>query len=98
VTENAKPIMFDNDWGLSIQSSDRHYCDNDTFEVAVMHQGDVCNRNAVSRRWGDSVKGWTTADEVTDLLNEIRDFDPVKTCDHRMARACKYDDAIKDWI
>lgn len=79
-------FYFDNDFGLSVQQSEAHYSGERTSEIAVTHQGRVCDQNPISKRWNDRVKGWVNSDEVVDTLNEVRDLDPVKTCNHMRAR------------
>lgn len=58
--------LFPNGYSLSILYGGSFYCTNDTYEVAVMHDGKLCYDTELT----DDVLGYQTKDEVNELLKQ----------------------------
>lgn len=58
-------VNFPNGNGLSVVYGDYTYSDDDTYEVAPLHNNDLFTVEA----WGNQVKGYLTAEEVEEILN-----------------------------
>lgn len=58
---------------LSIQRSDKHYCDEKTYELAVIVAGKIAVLPELAHLYnGDTVIGWAndaTIQEITTILN-----------------------------
>ena len=62
---------FSNGWGLSVVSDQQFsYADNEfPYEVALMQNGEIIYDNPIAP---DGVRGYLTADDVVDILQEVR--------------------------
>lgn len=78
--ENIKGrYSFDNGYGASVVCHPGTYGYEDgLFEVAVMHEDQLCYNSAIS----NDVVGWLTETQVSDLLDEIADLPEREECDH----------------
>ena len=80
-------LTFENDWTISVQFSGGHYCDNkhESYDWArnrVMDSMPVHSSNAEIAVWrrngeliwlgNDNVRGWTTTDEVAQVIHKLR--------------------------
>lgn len=67
-------MEFDNGYSVSMAMGHGTYCSESddgytTIECAVIGPNDKFYRMP---DWDDDVRGWMTADQVADLLNEVR--------------------------
>lgn len=58
---------FPNNYGISVINGPNAYCDDDTYEVAVFKNGQLCYDTDIT----DDVIGYVTPDGVTDLMKRI---------------------------
>ena len=80
-------LTFNNDWTISVQFSGGHYCDNkeESYDWArnrAMNSMPVHSSDAEIAVWrkgdgliwlqSDTVRGWTTTDEVAQVIHKLR--------------------------
>ena len=78
-------LTFDNNWTVSVQFGGGHYCDNYTknwnFAQEKVAKGDsiqsntaeiaVLSNNGMISLENDTVRGYTTADEVAQVIHKV---------------------------
>ena len=80
-------LTFDNGWTISVQFSGGHYCDNkeESYDFAkrrILDGRTMSSSNAEIAVWrkngglifleNDNVRGWTTTDEVAQVIHKLR--------------------------
>lgn len=63
-------IQFDNGFGLSVIHSPYAYCDENTYEVAILEDDEICYDTPLSD--GD-VLPYKTEEEITKIMEEMQD-------------------------
>ena len=61
-------ITFDNNYGISVINGEHAYCDDDTFEVAVLHKLEIC----YTTEFTSDVLGFQTEEDITLLMNKLQ--------------------------
>lgn len=64
-------MNFDNGYGVSVVKGELFYCDEDTFEVAILKDGDICYTTPLT---GD-VLGYQTAEDITKIMQELQTYE-----------------------
>lgn len=63
---------FENGYGVSVVTGSSAYCGMDTYEVAIMKNGDLCYSTDIT----DDVLGYQTPDEITDVMIKLQSLKP----------------------
>lgn len=63
--------QFPNGYGVSVINGDYAYCDNGTYEVAIMKNGEVCCDTPLT----DDVLRYQTPEEIDEILKEVESYE-----------------------
>jgi len=61
-------LNFDNGYGVSVINGSGAYCTSETFELAVLLNGDLCYTTSLT----DSVLGHQTPEQITGVMSELQ--------------------------
>lgn len=61
---------FDNGYGLSVINGRHAYCDETTYEVAVLYNGEITYDSGLT----DDVLGYQTPKMITELMEKIQNL------------------------
>lgn len=71
----SQAIMeFPNGWGLSVINGEFAYCDNETFEVAILWHGELDYSTEIT----DNVLRYQTPREITEVMKKLQKMKPKK--------------------
>lgn len=62
--------QFPNGYGVSVIDGDYAYCDNGTYEVAIMKDGEICFDTPLT----DEVLRYQTPEEIEEILKEVESY------------------------
>lgn len=63
--------QFPNGYGVSVIDGDYDFCDNGTYEVAIMKDGELCYDTPLT----DDVLGYQTPGEIDEILKEVESYE-----------------------
>lgn len=67
-------LEFTNGWGLSVINGNDAYCDNKTYEVAVLWRGNLdCSTDIT-----DDVLPYQTPEQITEIMKKLQTMKPKK--------------------
>lgn len=70
---DTQAIMeFPNGWGLSVLNGEFAYCDNETFEVAILWHGELDYSTEIT----DDVLRYQTPGEITEVMRKLQEMKP----------------------
>ena len=72
-------IDFDNYYGVSVIDGFGAYCEEGTFEIAIIHDGYLCYSTPIT----DDVIGHQTPEEVTEIMRQIQELSVNSNCSHK---------------
>ena len=67
-------VELSNGNGLSVVNGEYAYCNDETYEIAPLLNGELFYVD----NWGDQVKGYVTPDEITKILTAAELMSPEK--------------------
>lgn len=62
---------FDNGYGVSVIRGRYFYCNDKTYEVAILKDGSLCYDTPIT----DDVLGYQTKDQVTKIMKELQTYE-----------------------
>ena len=62
-------MEFDNGYGISVIRGQYFYCNENTYEVAILKDGDLCYDIT------DDVLGYQTKDQVTKIMKKLQTYE-----------------------
>ena len=62
-------MEFDNGYGVSVIRGQYFYCNENTYEVAILKDGDLCYDIT------DDVLGYQTEDQVTKIMKKLQTYE-----------------------
>lgn len=65
-------VELPNGNGISIVNGEYAYCDEDTYEIAPLRNGDLFHVDS----WGDEVKGYVTKSQINEILYHMENDTP----------------------
>lgn len=79
-------IQFNNGFGLSVIRSQFAYCDENTYEVAILEDDEVCYDTPLA----NDVLPYKTEEEITKIMEEMQDAEfPKKVLKFRINNIIK---------
>lgn len=70
---NTQAVMeFPNGWGLLVINGEYAHCDENTFEVAVLWQGELDYSTEIT----DDVLRYQTPGEITEIMKKLQEMKP----------------------
>lgn len=64
-------MEFDNGYGVSVIRGQLFYCNENTYEVAILKDGDLCYDTPIT----DDVLGYQTKDQVTKIMKKLQTYE-----------------------
>lgn len=62
---------FPNGYGISVLTGKHAYCDDNTYEVAIMHNGKLCYNTPLT----DDVLGYQTKEDINKILAKLEGYE-----------------------
>ena len=66
-------MEFDNGYGVSVIRGQCFYCNENTYEVAILKDGDICYDTPIT----DDVLGYQTKDQVTKIMKKLQTYEMI---------------------
>lgn len=63
-------INFDNGYGVSVVRGKYFYCNDNTYEVAILKDGDLCFDTPIA----SSVLAYRTKDQITKIMKKLQTY------------------------
>lgn len=63
-------IDFENGYGISVVNGRGAYCDNETWEVAVMFHGEICYNTDIT----DDVLTYQSEEQITKVMEQLQNI------------------------
>lgn len=67
-------LEFTNGWGLSVINGKYAYCDDKTYEVAVLWRGNLDYSTDIT----DDVLPYQTPEQITEIMKKLKTMKPKK--------------------